>query len=82
MIKRLLKPLLLLTTLVALIWGSFLLPRPDSPEQIAESQIEIMREALLSLETFNDDGDPLCRSWQTGDLGEPICRPPGSQQEA
>ena len=57
MIKRLLKPLILLVTLAALIWGGYLLLRPDSHQLITEAQIEIMQEALLALETFNDDGD-------------------------
>lgn len=43
--------------LSALIWKGYLLLRSDSHEQITAAQIELMQEAFLALETFNDDGD-------------------------
>lgn len=55
--KRILKPLLLLLVLNILVWGGYQLFRPDSPDQIAEDQIELMQDALLSLENFNSNGD-------------------------
>ena len=54
--------------MIVVVWGGYHLLRPDSPDQIAEDQIELMQEAILTLENFNDSGDAKSSIDKLGEL--------------